>query len=333
MTNNNADIEDFGDSGREEGIHDDYDEDCLKEEDSPCRVETEDGDSKNKDLVGHTQWAYYDKDVFTPARITRDKLAPGYYTVNADNKGNLYYRKKHLETDEILDFKHGISKMIIEEIQDFWKLKDKFKEFNFVHRRGFLMYGPAGSGKTMTTNLIVKDIIERDGIVITCAETSLFSPATEMLREVEPDRKIVCIFEDVDTMVERKHDEDALLRFLDGDNQIGNILNIATTNYPEKLDKRIVARPRRFDRVIKVGMPEKEVREEYLKKKLAIKGKELDKWTIESEGLSFAALADLVISVKCLGNNFDDSLEKLKKLCKSGFSSDEYYEGSVGFGN
>jgi len=30
------------------------------------------------------------------------------------------------------------------------------------------------------------------------------------------------------------------------------VLNLATTNYPEQLDRRFVARPRRFDRVVRI---------------------------------------------------------------------------------
>jgi AAA+ superfamily predicted ATPase len=300
-------------------------------EEQTDQVCKESSEEEKKDLVGFTQWSYIDKDVFSPTRTTKATLESGYYTIFSDSKGYIYYKKKHLETDEILDFKEGISKKIVKDIQDFWDLADNFKKYNFVHRRGYLLYGEAGSGKTMIVNLIVKDVIERGGVVITSSETSLYSVATERLREIEPNRKIVCIFEDIDTMVERKHNEDDILRFLDGDNQIGNILNIATTNYPESLDKRIVARPRRFDRVIKVTSPSREVRKEYLQKKLNITDEELEIWAEATEGFSFAALADLVISVKCLNNDFKNSVEKIKSLCDAKYSSDEYYHKRAGF--
>jgi ATP-dependent 26S proteasome regulatory subunit len=55
------------------------------------------------------------------------------------------------------------------------------------------------------------------------------------------------------------------LSVLDGENQVDKVLNIATTNYPEKLDRRLVGRPRRFDRLIYIDMPNHVVRREYFK--------------------------------------------------------------------
>ena len=117
---------------------------------------------------------------------------------------------------------------------------------------------------------------------------------------------------------------------LDGENQVDRVINIATTNYPEKLDKRIVARPRRFDRVIKIDMPNEKIRKEYFKNKLGINGEDLDYWTEASNGFSFASLSELVISVKCLGNSFEKSIERLKELSRK-HSSSEFEQASVGF--
>ena len=49
--------------------------------------------------------------------------------------------------------------------------------------------------------------------------------------------------------------ESEYLSLLDGENQIGNVVYVATTNYPEKLDKRFTDRPSRFDVVQKISMP------------------------------------------------------------------------------
>ena len=64
------------------------------------------------------------------------------------------------------------------------------------------------------------------------------------------------------------HGDSELLQWLDGSHQINKVINIATTNYPERLDRRIVSRPRRFDRIIKIEAPAARIRETYLAKKL-----------------------------------------------------------------
>lgn len=69
----------------------------------------------------------------------------------------------------------------------------------------------------------------------------------------------------------------------------------------------------------------------YLEKKLKISDcKDLELWVEKTEGFSFAALAELVISVKCLGNDFEASLKGLRELFTKKVSSDEF-RGKAGF--
>ena len=51
----------------------------------------------------------------------------------------------------------------------------------------------------------------------------------------------------------------------------------------------------------------------------------------ETDGFSFAAMADLVISVKCLGNDFKETINTLKELHHTKLSSESYYSSKAGF--
>lgn len=107
----------------------------------------------------------------------------------------------------------------------------------------------------------------------------------------------------------------------------------------QRLDRRIISRPRRFDRIVKIGTPSPAMRLEYLKRKLEgrtvpLAAGELAEWVRASEGLSFAALADLVINVRCLGKGLAESAEQLRAMLRGkGPSSDEYTRpgGRAGF--
>jgi SpoVK/Ycf46/Vps4 family AAA+-type ATPase len=106
---------------------------------------------------------------------------------------------------------------------------------------------------------------------------------------------------------------------------VNNVLNIATTNYPEKLDKRIVSRPRRFDRIEKIGTPTDNMRREFFRLKAGIKEEdELNLWVNSTKDFSFAALSDLIISIKCFGYEFDVAINKLRKILDSKPSSEEF---------
>src|SRR5476651_2663666 len=119
---------------------------------------------------------------------------------------------------------------------------------------------------------------------------------TSMARVRKPGCSIVCLFEDIDDIIEI-HGDSELLQWLDCSHQINKVINIATTNYPERLDRRIVSRPRRFDRIIKIEAPTEPIREAYLRKKLPdlVTNGQLAHWVKLTDGLSFAAMAELVI--------------------------------------
>lgn len=279
-----------------------------------------------------TQWSEGGHNLFVGVGNTRKKLKSGVYDIGFDgNSGQSTFSEKAISTDDLLDFPHSRSDKILNEMSDFWSRGKIFQDYGFLHRRGYLLYGPAGSGKTVLVHQVIKRIVDLEGIVFMCEDPETFSMGLNVVRQIEPERQIVCVFEDIDAIID-ENGEDSLLSLLDGENQIDKVLNLATTNYPEDLDKRIIARPRRFDRVIKIDMPEEEVRRFYFSRKLKIDESELNKWVKVTKGFSFAAMAELVISVKCLGNSFDDSVEILKDLMETHKSSADYdTKKKVGF--
>ena len=128
-----------------------------------------------------------------------------------------------------------------------------------------------------------------------------------------------------------EHGEDELLALLDGETRIDHVLNVATTNYPERLDRRFGARPRRFDRVLRIAPPDAAARRAYLSAKLGAEASEVERWAQATEGLSLAALAEAVISVRCLGYELEDAVEILRSLSRGRASSRED-TGGAGFG-
>lgn len=106
-----------------------------------------------------------------------------------------------------------------------------------------------------------------------------------------------------------------LLQWLDGGCQVDGCVNLASTNFPERLDRRIVCRPRRFDRVLKIEPPSAEVRQAYFARKMPeLAGVELAEWVERTESLSFAARAEVVIGVGCLGNGLSETIEALRSM-------------------
>jgi len=88
-----------------------------------------------------------------------------------------------------------------------------------------------------------------------------------------------------------------------------------------------MARPRRFDRLIAIGPPNEVQRRLYFKtKQPKLSNKVLAKWVKLSKGLSLAALADIVISVSCMGKTIEEATDLMKKLEAGNANSSDFLQ-------
>jgi hypothetical protein len=317
----------------EEGNIEDFGTDILNSREEQEAIQTPHIEEGKKHVIANSfarQWATVGDGAYTPIGESVKILPAGLYDFKFRD-GQLFFTKKQINIDELLLFTDSVSDQVLIEIEKFWSSSQSFLDYGFLQRRGYLFYGPQGSGKSCLVQLIVKGIIEKGGIAVLGDCPSVLAQALHIFRIIEPNRSIVCLFEDIDAIINNYGEAD-LLSFLDGEVQVDNVLNIATTNYPERLDKRIIARPRRFDRRIYIGMPDASIRRTYFDRKLKNPTlEEIDIWVGATKDFSFAALADLIISVKCLGNAFEDTIATLKKLQTKSISSNSFEESVVGF--
>ena len=273
-------------------------------------------------------------DAYFPADQTVDRLTAGQYSIEYSHNRGIYFAPKPINLDDLLVLPDSASEEIINNIKKFWNKEETFRKLGFLWKRGILLFGPAGSGKTSTVQLIIKDIIQRGGIAVYVKEPKLTASGLEMLRKIEPTRPIIVVVEDIDAL-QQVHGEADLLAMLDGDLQIDNVVFIATTNYPEKLDKRLINRPSRFDIVRKIGMPSDEARAIYLadrNPRLLESEEEFEKWVAETDGFSIAHLKELIVSVEALGADLDDTVARLRVMMdKQPTSDDDTPKNPVGF--
>lgn len=279
------------------------------------------------------QWKVVQSGVFEACGTTSRHLPAGAFSCMLNQYGEPQFLFRDLQVDDLIDFADSLPAQILHEIENFWSLGETFQRYGYLHRRGYLLYGPQGSGKSSVVHQVVHRIVKAGHIAVFCEHPAVLTRAMELFRKIEPDRPIICLFEDIDAVIE-VHGDSELLQWLDGSHQINKVINIATTNYPERLDRRIVSRPRRFDRIIKIEAPSAKIRETYLTRKLPelVTRNELARWVELTQGLSFAAMAELVISVACLGNNLEETVNLLRMLDDQHLSSREFERtGNMGF--
>jgi predicted AAA+ superfamily ATPase len=267
-------------------------------------------------------WSNLKNDEYAPAYITVPKVPAGIYEIGWNpNLGSHTLKKQPFKTDELYHLPSPEITDILEDIENFWNRIDKYKEYNFIHKRGILMYGEPGCGKSGIIQLISQDLIKRDGIVINIKDeedVDRFTSFIGTFRKIEPKRPLVVLLEDIDSIAsENKYQTARLLNILDGVKQIEGVVYIATTNYPEKLEERITNRPSRFDRRYKVELPNKEIRRAYILNKLTqedIEQNNIEEWVKRTEGMSLSHLKEVLISVIVMGRTFEETILNLEGL-------------------
>jgi hypothetical protein len=323
-------LEDFGSevSENEESFESNHSTHPEDAEEGPSIEVVEDKNQKDEMISQYSQFG----ECLMPSGKTLKKLKPGAYAFTRHQNGLPLFYPVKVRSDEWLDFRDSIVTDVHDEITRFWKRKSAFKKYGFLQRRGYMFYGPAGTGKTVLVKQLMTRLIKDKAVVFLCNDRpSLIVDALRMFSTIEPNRNVICVFEDLDAIIERWGDSE-ILALLDGEDSIDQVLNIATTNYPEKLDKRIVGRPRRFDRIIKIGFPDENMRKAYFKHKLLnAKDKKIDEWVSLTEEFTFAAMTELVISVECLGNDLSTSVKRIKELLETKACSSDYKNEKVGF--
>lgn len=282
--------------------------------------------AKEVKLTGLCQWTTSNGKTFVPASTTTPRLTPGVYEIRESHTVGIYFEKTPVLAKGLVRFPQTNSDVVLEEIQKFWTKGAVFSEYKLAYRRGIILWGPPGSGKSSLIQLIMQDVVERDGIVIKFCHPHTFNEGMRIFREIEPETPVVVLMEDIDSIL-KSYDESEVLNILDGVNQIHKALFLATTNFPEDLGPRIINRPSRFDKRFMIGHPDEESRRIYFKyiigeQKIKSLGIDLERWVRDTDKFSIAHLKELFTAVVILGNDYADAVRTLKSMRLDRISSE-----------
>lgn len=287
-----------------------------------------------------TQWATdNDVDYYAVGR-TETGLPPGaYQAINV--RGAVIFKKFDIDITGLMRLPDSQSDKIIAEIEKFWTRGERFKQYKITQRRGILVVGPTGCGKTCTSKMAYVDVIKRGGIVLPYTDPDALIPALGLFRRIQPDTPIVIMIEDVDAVAgSHRADSSGFLNMLDGVYaEFNRVVFVATTNYPERLEARITNRPSRFDTIITMENPNEASRLLYLN----TLAPDIDpaifniaQATKDSEKLNFAHLKELFTSVVILDMPYAEALKKVRKMVEEELPSGDEMEyggpnGQMGF--
>jgi len=195
-----------------------------------------------------------------------------------------------------------------------WPMKfpKAFERMGIKPPRGVLLYGPPGTGKTLLAKAVAN---ESEANFIQVKGPSLLSmwvgkseegvrKIFERARQVSP---CIIFFDEIDSLAGKRGIEhgqkvtervlNQLLAEMDGIEDLSNVIVVGATNRPDMLDSALM-RPGRFDRIVYVGVPDKEGRETILKihtKNMPLdKSVDIKKLSEELEGYTGADIESLV---------------------------------------
>ena len=201
--------------------------------------------------------------------------------------------------------------------------------------KGVLLYGPPGTGKTLLAKAVARESeanfiqvngpeLQKEGIV--GRDTARLRKMFQRARQVAP---CIIFFDEFDSFARRRgmgngtlSDSNegllnTLLTEMDGIEELKQVVVIAATNRPDMLDPALM-RPGRFDRIVYVGIPEKEGRLAILKihtKNMPLdKDVSLDYFAEKTEGYTGADIESLVREAAMLALREDKNSKTVKNI-------------------
>lgn len=205
---------------------------------------------------------------------------------------------------EDLILANDLKESIRRDFSQFLKAEDRYSQLGIAWKRGALMIGPPGNGKTHCIRALVKEL-GVSSLYVQSLSHHYYTPEQmwqQVFERARGLRPCVLVLEDLDALVDDDN-RSFFLNQLDGFEQNHGMIVLATTNHPDRIDPAIIDRPSRFDRKYHFNLPSLGERQAYLliwQQRLADetgwKPDEIEPVALGTDGFSFAYLKELVIS-------------------------------------
>jgi hypothetical protein len=168
-------------------------------------------------------------------------------------------------------------------------------------RRGLLMHGRPGTGKTLTASYLISRLEGRTVVILSGGGLGLIGAACALVKDLQPG---VVILEDIDLVAyERSMGMGTtpllfeLLNEMDGIGEDADVIFLMTTNRADILEPALAARPGRVDQAVEMPLPDAEGRSRLLDlfcRGLEVKLEDRDSVIEATDEVSPAFLRELV---------------------------------------
>jgi len=191
-------------------------------------------------------------------------------------------------------------------------------------KRGILLYGAPGTGKTHTVSYLVGRLPEVTIIVISGQALGRIREACSVARTLQP---AMIVVEDVDLIAEQRTFRPGehpllfqLLNEMEGLNSAADVTFLLTTNRADLLEPALAARPGRVDLAAELPLPDADARRQLIRLYqggLVLDGVDLDAVIERTEGVTAAFLRELLRKAALLAAEGDGSGEGALRVTDS----------------
>ncbi len=214
----------------------------------------------------------------------------------------LFHAIKGATLDNLV-LRGSLKEDIYADLSGFFAARETYERYGVPWKRGVLLVGPPGNGKTHAVKAIV-NALARDCLYVKSFRSQ--GPDEYSIRAVFERARLsapcILVLEDLDSLI-TSNNRSFFLNEIDGFAGNTGILTLATTNHPERLDPAIVDRPSRFDRKYPFDLPATEERRAYiaqwnltLQPELRLDDDATAHLAEGTDGFSFAYLKELFLS-------------------------------------
>jgi hypothetical protein len=152
---------------------------------------------------------------------------------------------------------------VMQDIMTFFKddTKKMYDKMQIAYKRGIILYGDPGNGKSAMIRENIRKVPEIAKIVINPNVGNFTKILSTLIRSLNG-RQAIIIIEDIDSLITSRNRSE-FLNILDGVEIKSGVYFIGTTNYPEQIDPAFMNRSGRFDRTYKINNPSEATRKAF----------------------------------------------------------------------
>src|SRR6266545_4896354 len=208
--------------------------------------------------------------------------------------------------------------------------KDRLRSGGQHVKRGALLHGPPGNGKTHTVRYLVSRMVGTTVLLLTGGGLHMVRQACALARMLEPS---LVVLEDIDLIAQ---DRGVMGRFgnpllfdvlneMDGMAEDADVAFVLTTNRADVLEPALAARPGRVDLAVQIPLPDEDARRGLLElygRGLEVRLTNVDSIVGRTSGVTAAFIKELVRKAALLAANRSAGEERIRV-------SDEDFTGSL----